>query len=81
MSNQVYSQKQKDKAKSEKLSLFKWEMDKRYVADENDRCVIKVTGTMSAEKASRIFQIIQECACENQDQGGPALRVEGDSSI
>jgi broad-specificity NMP kinase len=55
-----YTEKQVEKAKEQNLSLFKWEMDKRFVADLNDQCKITITGTMTAEKASRIFRIIQE---------------------
>jgi hypothetical protein len=63
-----YTPKHIEKAKAEKLSLFKWEMDKRYVADLNDRCLIQVTGIMTAAKASRIFQIIQERAPADQSE-------------
>ena len=59
-----YSQVQKDKAKAEKKVLFMWEMDKRYVEDENERIVIQCCGTMSLDRARRILAIIQE-----QDKG------------
>ena len=55
-----YTDKQVERAKDNELSLFKWQMDKRFVADINDRIAVTVTGTMTAEKASRIFRIIQE---------------------
>jgi hypothetical protein len=55
-----YSPKHIEIAKAEKKVLFMWEMDKRFVEDENDRAVIQCCGTMSVERARRIWAIIQE---------------------
>jgi hypothetical protein len=55
-----YSPKQKEIAKNEQKVLFVWEMDKRYVAGPNDQFVIQCCGAMSADRARRIWAIIQE---------------------
>ena len=55
-----YSPKQKEIAKNEQKVLFMWEMDKRYVADLNDQAVIQCCGTMSLERARRIWAVILE---------------------
>ena len=57
-----YSPKHHEIAKEKKIALFMWEMDKRYVEDHNDRCRIKCIGTMSLDKARRIWEIINEKA-------------------
>ena len=49
-----------EKAMADGLVMFKWEMDKRYVADKNDRALIQCIGTMSVERQRRIWAIINE---------------------
>ena len=55
-----YTEKHHAVAKEHDRVLFKWEMDKRYVSDENDRCVIQHVGTMSRDKCRRIWEILLE---------------------
>lgn len=55
-----YSPKQIEIAKAEKRVLFMWEMDKRFMEDKNERCKIQCCGTMTHEKARRIWEIINE---------------------
>lgn len=54
-----YTPKQKEIAREKKRVLFMWEMDKRFVEDVNDRSMIQVCGTMSRERARRIWEIIE----------------------
>jgi hypothetical protein len=49
--------------------LFKWEMDKRYMPEENDRCVINVIGTMSGRRHGVSGEIIQENSDVEQKGG------------
>lgn len=55
-----YSEQHREIAKNGGKVMFMWEMDKRYVADENDRARIQCIGTMSISRAHRIWAIILE---------------------
>ena len=55
-----YAPKHHEIAKARKRVLFMWEMDKRYVEDPNDRVLVQCCGTISPEKARRIWKIITE---------------------
>lgn len=55
-----YTDKHHEIAESTGRVLFKWEMNKRYIPDANDRAVIQSVGTMSPENARRIWEILLE---------------------
>jgi hypothetical protein len=55
-----YSEKHHEIAREGKKVMFKWEMDKRYVEAQNDQILIQCIGTMSDERARRIWAIINE---------------------
>ena len=59
-STKRYSQVQKDRAKQEKAVLFMFEMDKRFVEDENERIKISCCGVMTLDRARRIWAIVNE---------------------
>lgn len=60
ISAKKWTPKHHEIAKEKKRALFMWDMDKRYVEDKNDRCRIQCCGTMSQDRARRIWSIIQE---------------------
>jgi len=60
ISAKKWTPKHHEMAKEAKSVLFKWEMDKRYFDDENERSNIQCCGTMSPDKARRIWAIINE---------------------
>ena len=62
ISTRKWSPRHHEIAKEKKIALVKWEMDKRYAEDPNERIVIQMCGTMSLEKASRIWAIINKKA-------------------